>query len=65
MHPVHVWLLATPSNGIRECEWFVLALIALNAMVILRGVFARGGEEQVRAKTRDLLSRAWQDLLAS
>ena len=63
--PVHVWLLTPPACFARDCEWYVLALIALNAMVSFRGVFASGGEEQVRAKTRDLLDRAWQDFLSS
>ena len=61
-----MWLLSPPAkHSAGECEWYVLALAALNAMLKFKGVFARGGEEQVRAEARALLDGAWQDFLAS
>jgi len=63
--PVHVWLFAPPPRTVGEREWYVLALAALNAMAKFRGVFASGGEEQVRVRSHDLLDGAWQDFVAS
>ena len=39
----------------------MLYLVALNAMVQLKGVFESGGGEQIRGKARDLVDRAWED----
>jgi len=63
--PVQVWLLGPPPHSVDESEWYVLALAALNAMARFTGVVASGGLEQVRAQTRDLFDRAWQDFSAS
>ena len=65
MLPVNVWLLCPPPHSMGESEWFVLALVALNAMLKLRGVFESGGVEQVLGKANELLDSAWQDFLAS
>ena len=62
---VHVWLLCPPPHSIGECEWFVLALDALDAFLKLRGVFESGGVDQVRGKASKLVDNAWQDFLAS
>ena len=63
--PVQVWLLGPSPLSVGHREWWVLALAALNAMVVFRGVFARSGADQVQVKTRALLDLAWQDFCAS
>ena len=63
--PVQLWLLGPSPLDVGQCEWWVMALAALSAMVQLRGVFARGGSERVQGKARALLDLAWQDFCAS
>lgn len=65
VRPVHVWLLIPPQHNMRDCEWWVLALAALQAMVKLRRVFAARGAEQVRVKAHALLDFALRDFSAS
>jgi hypothetical protein len=43
----------------RERDWWILALSALNAMIMFRGAFISGGVEQVLAKTRAFLDTSW------
>ena len=55
IRPAHLWLLEAPSPCVRERDWWVLALSALNAISRFRRQFAQGGVAQVREATTSFL----------